>query len=72
MSVSIQYGIFFMAKERALKSFIILIGRSVGFPLLVLLLLNAFIGENSVWLSVPIGEGIAMLLSIGLRIFSKD
>ena len=71
MAVSIQTGIYFQAKENSLYSFLILLGRSVLLPVAVLLILEKAMGEGAVWISIPTGEGLAMVLSLVLLYISS-
>ncbi len=72
MSVSILLGIYFQSEVRALPSLIILLGRSAVFPIVMLYVLDAAgLGSGSLWMAIPIGEGIAMLTAIALYLAER-
>lgn len=72
MGVSMQIGIYFQAIERAGEAFVILLGRSFLFPVVTLLAAQGLAGGTAVWISVPIGEALALALSLAILKRSKD
>lgn len=61
---------FHTAIERPVESAVIAIGRSILFALLPLAVLLPLIGNNAIWLSLPIAEILTLFVSIPLVIKS--
>lgn len=66
MSVSIVLGIYFQSEAKPIQAIIILLGRSAVFPIVMLFLLTPFFGKESLWLAIPIGEFLAMIMSVAM------
>ena len=64
MSGSILLGIYFQAKAQPAQSLIILLGRSAVMPVILLYVLELFIGETSLWVAIPIGEAAALAAAV--------
>lgn len=63
MSVSILIGIYFQSETKSTQALMVLLGRSAVLPIAMLYLLNMFLGRISLWIAIPIGEFLAMIIA---------
>lgn len=70
MSVSILIGIYFQSETKPTQALIVLLGRSAVLPIVMLYLLSILLGRMSLWIAIPIGEFLAML--IAWILFQRD
>lgn len=70
MSISILIGIYFQSETKPVQVLIVLLGRSAVLPIIMLYLLNIFLGRMSLWIAIPIGEFLAMI--IAWILFQRD
>ena len=64
MSGSILLGIYFQAKAKPTQSLIILLGRSAVMPIILLYVMEIFIGKMSLWTAIPIAEAITLAAAV--------
>lgn len=64
--INIVAGSFHTAVERPLESVVIALCRSIVFVLIPLWVLPRFIGDNGIWLSMPVAELLTLFVSIPL------
>ncbi len=71
MAVSVVTGLYLQAKDVSVPAFILLLCRSLVFPVAALYILKLLGVENFIFLGVPIGEGLAALFAIVSLISDK-
>ena len=64
MGINMVSGSYFQSIELAKESFIIAFCRGLLFVSICVFILPLFIGINGVWLSVPIGELLTLIVTI--------
>lgn len=64
MGISILTGTFYQAVEEARMAFVILFMRGILLPAAGLILLSLIFGKTGLWIAVPIGELITVIVSL--------
>lgn len=72
MGLNIVLTSFLQSKEQSRVSLFISLTRGLGLILICLAVLPKFMGLNGVWLTMPIAEGITLLLAVIISATAKD
>ena len=69
--ITIIFSSYFTSMELPFESMVVSLSRSLLFPALFVLLLPLFMGELGIFLAIPLGEGVAFVITIALFIKNR-